>query len=716
MQVDGTTYGIIPDTFNTILNNYYLNPLLNTFPNATSINSPTYAIAYVTATQDQLLQSALTSLWNAINANTAQGLGLDILAETVLNLERPELVPSSSNLSVTIGEVYSICQVQVSISAIGTSPPYTVPIGWTATGVSTTAPYVTQGTVSIPSTGIYYFNVFSTDTSTTVPANSFTGGSSISGVTGTVTNPASAILGSLTIPTSWQVTASSLGVNSPIYSPQAEQTFTTAGTYVFNVYSDNIATPINATQLNTFSSSYNSATNVGIVSVSNTYPAILGKPTLTDAQFNALRRYYLNVSGQTYYGLEKAILDLNVPSLESVFIAETISDSSNYSYLTLQLSVSASSSSVVVPNGWTALVSGVSPPIPAYTTLEEYTFPSSSSPQTYYVPTYSTNSSTPVAIGEVTDASPAVSGVYAVTNLDPAILGSTLVPDGLGQRGYTVYLAYPSINPQSFCPIDIHVTSCMSPSVTIPIGWQALGFSTISPYETITPLIISSTGYYTFNVYSNDLTTNVPYSSFDSGSVVSGLTYSCYNPSAGTLGGGFDINDPQLQQIAFTCYQYHPLGTQFYPAAVGSTLFTVATPYAGYTYPVYLNPFQTEQVSCNLEIVYNSDPAAAGYANGVFNIALLPTLQTTVLELINQYFLSKTLPTDLYYTINELSEILQQSFTGIVALVGSGGSQFSFGTLSGPVTGLLFLQRPIGYNFNLLNSNFTFSAVDKDTL
>ena len=98
-----------------------------------------------------------------------------------------------------------------------------------------------------------------------------------------------------------------------------------------------------------------------------------------------------------------------------------------------------------------------------------------------------------------------------------------------------------------------------------------------------------------------------------------------------------------LQQIAETCYQYHPLGTQFYSGGIGATTFTVSTPYPGYTYPVILNPFQTTQITCNLEIVYNADPGDAGFSNGVFNTSLLPTLQTTVLNIINEYFLSKTL-------------------------------------------------------------------------
>ncbi len=251
----------------------------------------------------------------------------------------------------------------------------------------------------------------------------------------------------------------------------------------------------------------------------------------------------------------------------------------------------------------------------------------------------------------------------------------------------------------------------MSPPYTIPIGWTATGFSTVSPYITRTAVTVSSTGTYALTCYSNDLTTSVPAYSFTSGSSVSGLTFSAYNPNPAVLGGGFDTNDPYLQQIAFTCYSYHPLGTQFYPAPLGATVFTVNTPYSGYTSPVTLNPFQTTEVSCNLQILYNSNPLYAGYNTGLFDTSLLPTLQTTILGIINNYFLSKTLPTDLIYSINELSEILQQSFTGIVALVGNAGAQFSFGIVSVPSTGLLFLTRSIGYNFNLLNTNFTFSAV-----
>lgn len=717
MQVNGTTFGIIPDTFATILSNY-LTPLQNTFPNANSINDPIYALAYVSATMDQLNEAALSSLWNAINAQTAQGLGLDILANTVLNLERPGLIPSSCAIQVTIGNIYSVCQIQMTVSGVGGSPPYTVPIGWTASGgVTTLASYQTLTSSAISTTGVYYFNVYSTDTSTSVPASNFTSGSTVSGLTYTLTNPASATLGSLTVPTTWAVTASSLGTNTPSYYLNTAQTVSSAGTYNWIVYSQNITTPINATQLNTFSSNFSNGalSSSAITSVNNQYAAILGVPAPTDAQFQAERRYYLNVEGQTYYGLEKAIIDLEVPALQSVFIAETISNSNSDSTLIIQAAITASQSSpVVIPEGWTVL--GSATPSPNYATLLPYTFTTSG---TYYIPTYSTDDSTNVGIGTISSASPVVTGVGAITNLDPAILSTSIPPNGLGQRGYTVYLAYPTINPESFCNVNLVVSSVGSSTpYIIPVGWTASGgVTTVAPYETTQTYSISSSGTYAITVYSTDLTTSVPANNFSSGSTVSGLTISSVsNPTAGTLGGGFNVNDLYLQSIASTCYAYHPLGTQFYSGGVGATTFTVNTPYSGYTYNVILNPFQTTQVSVNLEIVYNADPADAGFSNGVFNTALLPTLQTTVLELINTYFLSKTLPTDLVYSINELSEIIQNTFTGIVALVGNSGAQFSFGTISPSVTGLLYLRRPIGYNYQLSNSNFTFSAVNKDTL
>jgi len=660
------------------------------------------------------LQAALASLWNAINANTAQGLGLDILASTVLNLTRKNLIPSSCGISVVIGNVYSTCQIQMTVTA--TSSGKTVPTGWTATSgsVSPSPAYTYMGSaIDIGTTGVYYFTVQSTDTSTLVPANAFNGGSAISGVTFTVTNPASAILGSVTIPTTFQVTASSLGDNSPVYSPNSPETYTSAGTYNFIVYSQNISVPINPTQLDSASDSVNSdAPYLSLISsVSNQYAAMLGTPAETDAQFSARSRYYLNVEGQTYYGLEKAILDLQVPALQSVFIAETITDNYNSSICIIKASINYTGTPVVIPVGWT--VYGAAGPTAPYKTNQEYTY-NASGP--VYIPVFSIDNLTPIPIGNFTTAdAPYPTGVTAVTNLDPAILDTTI---GLGQRGYTVYLEYPTI-PYSYCIITMTVTAIgVSPPYYVPIGWQATGPMTTAPYVTQSSYLINATGTYSITVYSTDVTTNVSGSAFTGGTSIANVTFTATNSTAAVLGqtnpGEFDTNDLYLQQIAQTCYAYHPLGTQFYSAPVGATTFIVQTPYAGYTYPVVLNPFQITQVSCNLELVYNVDPFDAGYSNGIFDISILPNLQTQITEIINQYFLSKTLPTDLVYSINELSEILQNTFTGIVALVGNGATIFSFGTLGPTVNGLVFLKRSIGYIFNLDVSNFNFSAINKN--
>lgn len=712
MQVDGTTYGIIPDTFNTILSNY-LNPLQNTFPNATSINSPIYALAYVIATQDQLLQAALTSLWNAINANTSQGLGLDILASTVLNLTRNALIPSSCGITVTLGPIYSTVQIQITVTAVGGSPPYYIPNGWEVSGTVSPSPaYEYDGpNFAIGSTGVYYLTLQSTDTTTAVPASAFNSGTAVSGLTFTVTNPAPANVGTFTIPTTWQVTASSLGSNSPVYSPNSPETFTSAGTYNFIVYSQDINTPINPTQLNSPSSNFNGI----ITNVTNQYAAILGVPPETDAEFSARRRYYLNVEGQTYYGMEKAILDLQIPALQSVFIAETISQSSNYSILIIQITVVVSSGPVVIPNGWK--VYGSTTPSPAYATLQAYSFPASG---TYYIPTYSTDGTTSVAAGTITTADPPYpsGGVTGVTNLDPAIFGNSLVPNGLGQRGYTVYLEYPILTTTSYVVIQLDVTAVGgSPPYYIPTGWTVSGtVSPSPPYVYNGPnVLVDIPHFYYVVLESTDVSTVVPASAFNSGTAIPGLTFTVTNNAAAVLGGGFDVNDLYLQQIAETCYAYHPLGTQFYAGGAGATTFTVNTPYSGYTYDVILNPFQTSQITCNLQFVYNTDANDAGFSNGVFDTTLLPTLQTQMQEIINQYFLSKTLPTDLVYSINELSIIIQNTFTGVVALVGNSHGRFTFGTVSPSSSDLVYLRRLIGYNYNLSITNFNFTAVNKDS-
>ena len=329
-------------------------------------------------------------------------------------------------------------------------------------------------------------------------------------------------------------------------------------------------------------------------------------------------------------------------------------------------------------------------------------------------------------IGTISSGSPTVTGVTSVANLDPAILGQgspVPVPNGLGERGYTIYLAYPTL-PYSECTVNIVVASiASSPPYTIPAGWTATGsVSPTVPYTTMIDYTVNAPGTYIVQVFSTDLTTPIPTGSFTAGTSITGVTsFSVVQPEAAILGGGFDPMDGALQLIAQTAFDYHPLGTQFYPADYGATLFTVSTPYAGYTASVFLNPFQILEVTCDLQIVYNSTPADAGFNGLTFPTQDLSTLQTDVLILINTYFLSKTLPTDMVYSITELSEILQEAYPGIVALVGSGVSgsstQFSFGQDYSPYeSGLLYLRKKVGYNFVLSNNNFNFSYVDKETL
>ena len=324
MQVDGKTFGIIPDTFNTILSNY-TTPLLNTFPNANSPNSPIYALMYVTSSQDQLLQSALVSLWNAINSNTAQGLGLNILANTVLNLKRPTVTPAATWVNFVCGPIYSTCDIQITVTG-GGAFPYTIPVNWAATPVTTNDPYLTQETLAIAGTGTYYITCYSIDTSTPVPAFTFTGGTAVSDMVFTATNVQAATLGSLTIPTTWYVTNTTIA-DFPQYSPSTPITLTTEGFYGILVYSNNSTIPIGAGQLNSPSE--------------NVLPQ---NQPITDAQFSALRKYYLNVEGQTYYGLEKAIFDLGTPGLTSVNIEETITDQTNFSFLIAQVMLTVSAS------------------------------------------------------------------------------------------------------------------------------------------------------------------------------------------------------------------------------------------------------------------------------------------------------------------------------------------------------------------------------------
>lgn len=602
MQVN-PNYGIIIDTQAQILDEY-TQESSTTFTDANNPDDPIYMLNYAAASADYTNQVALQILWNCLNSNTAQGLGLDILCDTILNLTRKGLVPSVAVVDVTVANLISVCTIEIDVTV---ASPKTLPIGWDVSGAVSPSPaYALLAAFDIPISGIYSFPVYSTDTTTAVPIAAFNAGAAVSGVTfNSVTNPSPAVLGSLTITPDWFVTASSI-TNSPKYSPNQNYIFNVVGTREILVYSPDIHVNISIGQLNTPSNNFGGQ----IISVTNTQSNILGTPIETDALFSARRRYYLNIAGQTYYGLEKAILNLNVPALRSVFAPEFISNEINQSSIVVQLTIAGASggSPVVVPLAWAVTTTTVTT-FP-YKTLQSFSFTTNG---THYVQLFSQDITTVLPIGDVI-AGDVVVGVTTLSNVTPSIAGTS----GLGQRGYKVYLDYPTLN----------------------------------------------TGF-------------------------------------------FDTSDLYLKLIAQTCFNYHPFGTNFYGGVTGSTDFTVQQSYSGYTSIVTLNPMVFLRTSVVLLFNYTTDPNAAGFAGQIFPVSKIPTLKQDILNIINNYFRSKTLPTDLTYSINELSALIQETYTGIISL-----SNFTFGLPLDPLTGLFFLTRPIGTIFEVNLSDFSFTATD----
>lgn len=437
MQFD-SNYGIIIDSPGEI-QKAYVDAFTPTFSDANNVDSPAYVLATIASNFDSQLQQALQTLWNCLNPNTANGLGLDILASSIINLTRRPLVPSSVVVTFTVN----------------LAPGNNIPT-----------------------------------------------------------------LTSITLPVGWAASSSTLNP-SPQYSTTQTYTYTANGAYSVVMYSQDIVTAVSSAKLNIFS-------NLGgyISGFSNVNAAVLGKPEETDAQLLSRRKYYLNIAGQTYYGIEKAIQGLNIAALRSQFVAETIVDG---------------------------------------------------------------------AAGSV------------------------------GNRGATVYLEYPA------------------------------------------------TG----------------------------------------ANGTFDVNDLNIRAIANAVYEFHPFGTNTYasPGGVGATTVPVNTPYGSYTSTVVLNPMQLQRVGVTLRFIYNLNSFDAGFDGQVFPLNSLPSLKSNVLSIINNYFRSKTLPTDLVFTINELTTIIKNSFFGVICL-----EPFTFSTYAPATNGLTFLRRPVGYTFNLADADFNFTAVDKDTL
>jgi hypothetical protein len=317
---------------------------------------------------------------------------------------------------------------------------------------------------------------------------------------------------SLTIPVTWAVTSNSVNP-TPTYYPTQSHTYTASGTYSIIVTSTDITTNVPSGALNT-------ASTLGgyVSSVSNAAAAILGSPRQSDAAYNAAAKYYINIAGQSYYGLEKAILSLNIAALRSVFVVETIDVTTN--------------------------------------------------------------------------------------------------------RGATVYLEYPATQ----------------------------------------------------------------------------------------AGGTFDLTDINLQNIATAVYDFHTFGTNTYSGGTGATLFPVQTPYGGYTSSVYLTPMQLARVGVSLDFIYNENPYDAGFNGQVFPLTQLATLRSSLVTLINNYFRSKTLPSDILYDINELRVIIQNTYVGLVDL-----RNFFFTTYSPTTNNLVYIRRPIGYTYNLADADFTFNAIIKES-
>ena len=624
MLIDNN-YGIIRDTQKQILDNY-LSFYADNFLNANSPDSPAYVIAYVNSLFDVQIQQALEILWNTKNSNTASGLGLDILANTVLNLFRKPQTPASAVVSVTVANLVSYVTVNINVTVTGTNK--VIPTGWTVTSTTITPSpaYTYYGApIPMPNSGDYQVTLYTTDLTTNVPIGVMDTPTAISGVTfNTCTNNAVNFTPPLIINPDWKVTSSTISP-TPVYTPNQFYQYTAPGTYQILVYSTDINTRVGVGQLNLADPINNvrdPAQNM-ISSVTNTLANVLGQPVESDAAFSARRKYYLNVDGQTYYGMEKAILNIGAPALRSVFIEEITTDDYADSYLIVKVTITFVATPIVIPVNWAVTLSTIPAPSAPYKTKSAYTFTSSG---TYYIPLFSTDGTHEVHIGDVIGAATPIVGVTVVGNLDPAILRPTLQ---LGQRGYIVYLDYP---------------------------------------------------------VKND--------------------------------GFFDTQDVYLQKIASAAFEFHPLGTQFYQGAnAGSTQFTVKLPYSGYDSTLWLSPLNIVQITMVLTLVYNVNPDDSGFSNGLFDVSLLAggVFKQQLVDITNNYFKSKTLPTDLVYTINELSELIQAAYTGIVAF-SNGTTPFTFGEISPLTTGLVFLRRDLGSIFNLNIGNFTFNAVNKESL
>ena len=165
MQV-GSDFGIIVDSFDTILSNQ-ITSMQETFTDATAIDSPAYAIAYLQAKGLSVLQQALQTVWNTINADTAQGLGLDILANNIYNSLR--LVKKSwmtvwviatlpANTSGTLGLTTQLIFDTTIVT--GTQPSYLL-----------ASSYSKSNTTNSSLSYSVRLTFVSTDTTTVIPAN-----------------------------------------------------------------------------------------------------------------------------------------------------------------------------------------------------------------------------------------------------------------------------------------------------------------------------------------------------------------------------------------------------------------------------------------------------------------------------------------------------------------------------------------------------------------
>ena len=335
------------------------------------------------------------------------------------------------------------------------------------------------------------------------------------------------------------------------------------------------------------------------------------------------------------------------------------------SYAIITVVVSAA---VTIPNG-TLVQNNITPTVDTYTVTQDWDLPSAGA---FTIIAYSNDITDVVPSGYFNQLSGNITEVLSVANLDDAILGTPIETDSEFRLRAQYFI---NILGQTYYGLEKVVNNLNIPALDY--------------VEILERIDDPNRG---FNLYIS------------------------YPPNAIVSGNGvFNPNDFYINLIANSVFQYMAEGTQSYADVTNpsnATTVVCAQPLSGYTKDILINPITLDTIGVSLNILYTDNPLYSGFNGGTFPSNLIPgnVLTNQLIVLINNYFLSKRIPSDTLYTVQQLRDIIDAAYPGIVDM-----PSFYFFEILTPTTQLSSLTRAAGHVYNLQFANFNITYTENLT-